>query len=370
MKKALFVLGAGSLLKAGATGGLELSLFELCRRLSPYLDIDVAVRQVRDAGGLPIRWDLSSRYPSDELLSVESYISRIAAAADEYDAVVGFDAASVCQAVERPIANIFVSHLGDWFPDGPTEPCRRHFYAFPGRWMIEQFGRDHPREAGSLRRCRHLPMGVDVARFRPRRRTPGAFTLGFAGQWMPEKGLFDFLDAAKLLRGEIADLRLCCAGDAELWEFGDRQEEIFPAAARQRLRQEVEERFAELGGNGHLGLLDHEAMPRFWSEVDIAVVPSTMPEAGPIVAMEALACAAPVVGSDVCGVNELVRPGRNGELFPPGEPEELAERCLELYREPDRLREYRWNARRSVLGYSWDHAAQILLEIVHELCAR
>ncbi|MCP4663655.1 MAG: hypothetical protein GY856_50360, partial [bacterium] len=64
MRKVLFVLGSGSLLKTGAIGGLELSLFELCRRSAPYVDVEVAVRQVRDAGELPIRWDLSRRYPS------------------------------------------------------------------------------------------------------------------------------------------------------------------------------------------------------------------------------------------------------------------------------------------------------------------
>ncbi len=361
MRKVLFVLGPESLLKTGATGGLELSLFELYRRCSPYVDVDVAVRQVRDAGELPIRWDLSSRYPSPQLLEVDDYISRVVAAADGYDAVVGFDAVSLCQVAERPIANIFVSHLGEWFPGGPMKGCEKHLYAFPGRWMIERFRLDHP-EVFDERRCRHLPMGVDLAKFSPRRTATHGFTLGFAGQWTPLKGVLDFLEAVRLLRDEISELRVSCAGAVDLWDFGDRQEGIRLA----ELRREIETRFAELEGD-HLGLLAHDAMPAFWSDVDVAVVPSIWDEAGPIVAMEALACGTPIVGSDVAGVNEIVRPGVNGELFKPGDSQDLAAKCRKLYHDQERLERYRWNARRTVLGYSWDHAAQVLLAILRDL---
>ncbi len=205
-------------------------------------------------------------------------------------------------------------------------------------------------------------MGVDLAAFVPRRPPADGFALGFAGQWTPLKGVLDFLEAARLLRGEIPDLRVFCAGAVDLWDFGDRQED----ASAVELQQEIEARFAEFAG-GRLGPLAHDAMPAFWSQVDVAVVPSIWNEAGPIVAIEALACATPVVGSDVSGVNELVRPGVNGELFKPGDPRDLAALCLELYRDRARLEHYRWNARRTVLGYSWDHAVQVLLGILEEL---
>jgi glycosyltransferase involved in cell wall biosynthesis len=43
------------------------------------------------------------------------------------------------------------------------------------------------------------------------------------------------------------------------------------------------------------------------------------------VAIEAMACGTPVVASDTGGLSEIVRPGRDGDLFEPGDPRALAD---------------------------------------------
>ncbi len=59
-----------------------------------------------------------------------------------------------------------------------------------------------------------------------------------------------------------------------------------------------------------------------WS--DLVVVPSTRPEPFGMVAIEAMACGRPVIGAAHGGLTEIVRHGRTGALFSPGDPVELA----------------------------------------------
>lgn len=71
----------------------------------------------------------------------------------------------------------------------------------------------------------------------------------------------------------------------------------------------------------------------------------------PVALMEALALGLPVVATDVGGVAELSRPGREAVLVPPGRPEALAAALLALARDP---------ARRHELGRSARERAEVL----------
>jgi glycosyltransferase involved in cell wall biosynthesis len=48
-----------------------------------------------------------------------------------------------------------------------------------------------------------------------------------------------------------------------------------------------------------------------------------------------MACAVPVVSTDVSGIPELVVDGRNGLLVPPEDPAAVADALLRLYRDPE-----------------------------------
>ncbi|MGB0383525.1 MAG: glycosyltransferase [Ardenticatenaceae bacterium] len=67
---------------------------------------------------------------------------------------------------------------------------------------------------------------------------------------------------------------------------------------------------------------------------DLFVLP-TLGEALPTVLAEAMAAQKPIVVSEVGGVPEMVSHGRNGLLVPPGEPERLAEACIQILQNPD-----------------------------------
>jgi glycosyltransferase involved in cell wall biosynthesis len=60
------------------------------------------------------------------------------------------------------------------------------------------------------------------------------------------------------------------------------------------------------------------------ASMDVFVFPSILPEGMPMVVLEAMAAGVPVVASQVSGVVEIIREGRDGLLAAPGEHDDLA----------------------------------------------
>jgi glycosyltransferase involved in cell wall biosynthesis len=67
----------------------------------------------------------------------------------------------------------------------------------------------------------------------------------------------------------------------------------------------------------------------------VCVFPSYA-EAQPLAWIEAMACAKPLVGYDLGWARELVRPGVDGILVPPGDVRALAAAVLSLLADPER----------------------------------
>ena len=66
-------------------------------------------------------------------------------------------------------------------------------------------------------------------------------------------------------------------------------------------------------------------VPAHLEKFDLFVMPSVGPEGLPMVLLESMAHGLPTVGSDVSGIGDVVRPGVDGLLFPPGDDEALAD---------------------------------------------
>lgn len=101
--------------------------------------------------------------------------------------------------------------------------------------------------------------------------------------------------------------------------------------------------------------LDFEALPMFYRNGAICVVPSLWQEPFGITAVEGMASGLPVIASDIGGLGKIVNHGENGYLFQPGNHRELAERMKILINDGN-LREKmglkgREKAKRE---YSWD----------------
>lgn len=116
-----------------------------------------------------------------------------------------------------------------------------------------------------------------------------------------------------------------------------------------------------------LGARPHAEMPKLLSG-DLAVFPSLV-EATSVAALECMACGLPVAASAVGGLPEIVDDAVGG-LFPPGNPQAMADKVLELLSDPG-LRERGVTARKRVVA-QWSNARLVErhLEVYRSLLGR
>ena len=100
---------------------------------------------------------------------------------------------------------------------------------------------------------------------------------------------------------------------------------------------------------------------------DVIVIPSTVSEGLPMVAIEAMQLGIPVIGSNVGGIPEIVRDGLNGYLFPSGNSAALADRIQELLNDSGLLMQMKAAARASVDGrFSTETFALAIRRVIGE----
>lgn len=148
--------------------------------------------------------------------------------------------------------------------------------------------------------------GVDIARFAPAPEPPGRVRVLLAARMIREKGVTDFVAAARQLRGK-----------AEFWLAGAPD-----PGNPDSLREDELRGFAAEGMVRWLGpVADMAALLR---EVHIFCLPSTYREGLPKAVLEAMAAGKPVVATDIPGCREAVAAGETGYLAPPRNPGALA----------------------------------------------
>ena len=169
--------------------------------------------------------------------------------------------------------------------------------------------------------------GVDCVRFAPgesvgRGHAPDADTPPFrvllAARLLWDKGLAEFVDAARRLHGEGRAIDFLLAGDPDPGN---------PAAVPEAT---VHDWVAE----GLLHWLGHvDDMPALFASVDVVVLPSYR-EGLPKGLIEAAACALPLVTADVPGCREVVTDGVDGLLVPVRDAGALATAIARLHDDP------------------------------------
>ncbi len=137
----------------------------------------------------------------------------------------------------------------------------------------------------------------------------------YAGRLSHEKGVATLLEALSRVPG----LRLRVAGTGPL---------------EPELRRRAET--AAPGRTAFLGHLEPEALRAEVGAAAFTVAPSEWYENQPYAVLESFASRTPVIGSDLGGIPELVRPGETGLLFRAGSAESLAEALEAMRGHPDR----------------------------------
>lgn len=162
---------------------------------------------------------------------------------------------------------------------------------------------------------------------------PSAPRLVCVGRICEQKGQLLLIEAAARVLQSGRSLELRLAGDGEM-------------------RAEVEARIAQLDIAKHVhitGWISSECVREELTAARALVLPS-FAEGLPVVLMEAMALARPVLTTYVAGIPELVEPGVSGWLFPAGDVQALVEAiqaCLDAV--PDELNDMGASARLRVL---------------------
>lgn len=169
-------------------------------------------------------------------------------------------------------------------------------------------------------RFRIIHCGVDPARYAaaPALRADASdCRLLFVGRFDPEKGVHVLFEALDKLMPAHPHLTLTMVGD------GQDRTELEAAAAR-------------FGDRVHFtGYLDQAGVAQALADHDVLVLPS-FSEGLPVILMEALASARPVVTTQVAGVGELVRHGETGLIAPPGDAETVTRHLDSLIKDSAR----------------------------------
>ena len=159
-----------------------------------------------------------------------------------------------------------------------------------------------------------IPNGLELDRYAPAERTTGRDTteLLSVGQLLPYKGHGYLLDAVAELAAELPGLRLTIVSH------------------QHDLRAEYDRRVADLGIVDRVSFAGPFAtaeLAEHYRACDVYVQPS-LAECFPVTVLEAMACGAPVVATDVGGVAQEI--GEAGVVVPPADSGALASAIREL----------------------------------------
>ena len=150
--------------------------------------------------------------------------------------------------------------------------------------------------------------------------------VAITGQVSEIKGIWEFVEAARLLVPQIPSATFAVLGD--------------DLKGRGAMRDAMERRVAELGLTAHFRFLGFRPdAPRLISAFDIVAVPSHLEPLGNAT-LEAMAAGVPVVGSRVGGIPEMVVEGETGLLTPPRDAAALAIGLRTLILDSDLRRRY------------------------------
>jgi glycosyltransferase involved in cell wall biosynthesis len=155
----------------------------------------------------------------------------------------------------------------------------------------------------------------DGAAFRLRHGVPAGAPVVAQASWMiPEKGITDLIEAARIVLDRIPQAHFLLAGEGK-------HRTQFMAMARDL---GMEKSFT------WTGLVHNPVVDGLYAAADVVCQVSRWEEAFGWVIAEAMAAARPVVATRVGGIPELVSDGGNGFLVAPRAPAEIAQRVIQL----------------------------------------
>jgi glycosyltransferase involved in cell wall biosynthesis len=173
--------------------------------------------------------------------------------------------------------------------------------------------------------------GVNIDRFVPKEESPGIPIVILLSRLIKEKGIFEFVEAARLLRSRKIEARFVLIGQID---------EGNPSTITvNQLNQWVEEGVVEWWGW-------RDDPEKVFQQCSLVCLPTYYREGTPKSLIEAAASGRAIIASDIPGCREIVRNNQNGILIQPKNSLILAEAIQKLLLDPDLRKQMGKNGRK------------------------
>lgn len=191
--------------------------------------------------------------------------------------------------------------------------------------------------------------GVDMTCFAPRPEPPRPAVVILPARLLWDKGIGEFVDAARILRAAGLEARLALVGEP-------------PPHNRDSVPRETIEGWVR---EGLVEWWGHQSdMPAVYARCHVVCLPSYYGEGVPRALIEAAACGRPIVTADTPGCREVVRDGVNGFLVPPRAARPLADALRELLLDASRCEAMGRRGRDlAVAEFSVEHVVEATLRV-------
>ncbi|GMW06413.1 MAG: hypothetical protein AMXMBFR8_12100 [Nevskiales bacterium] len=201
---------------------------------------------------------------------------------------------------------------------------------WPGATVILQNAEDLEAlvDAGAINRESAVLVrgsGVAVSAIQPLSEPDGPVRVVFASRMLREKGLVEFVEAARLLRAAGENAEFLLAGVPDDSNPGTVSIEQLTAWHRS-------------GVVNYLGFVSD--IPALLLSSHLVCLPTYYGEGVPKILIEAAACGRAIITTDRPGCRDIVREGVNGCLVKPRDARALADAMKQLIRAPELRREY------------------------------
>lgn len=223
----------------------------------------------------------------------------------------------------------------------------------PSRWLGQAVQRS---SILSRYRVEVIPYGIDLEAFAPRDRAVSRDVLGIPQSAKVVLFLAEIVTNRRKGFQVLSEALAGCTRDVEeLWLLSVGQQAPFrqDQVRGSHLPYIGEERFLSLA----------------YSAADLFVIPSLQDNL-PNTVLEAMACGVPVIGCDVGGIKDMVRPGATGVLVPAGDLAALRGAIVNLLHNHELRKAMARQSRKvAIEEYALELQARRYTELYKELCA-
>ena len=198
---------------------------------------------------------------------------------------------------------------------------------------------------------RIIPNGIDTDVFHPSVGAPPAIrkdvpSILFLGRFDPRNGLSTLIDSFRRVKGKGRQAQLVVVGDGPLREHYYKQ-------AR---------------GDDDITFVGAvlEGRPSYYAHSSIYACPTTKASFG-ITLLESMACATPIVCSDILGFRDVVVHEREALMTPCGDRDALADALVRLLDDENLRIQLGTAGRHESMQYSWPRVTSQVLQVYHSV---